>query len=103
MLEIFIYLQKSVNLERKTRHAVITHANTYNGTKIPTFFGKSWGMMLNLSNAPLIDEELLQGVRSYLFNFFYKLLDVLLSQESSYFSHSPRTILQLKSVPFGRY
>ena len=53
MLEIFIYLQKQVNLERKTRHAVITHANTSNGIKISTFFGKSWGMMLNLSNAPL--------------------------------------------------
>ena len=54
MPEIFIYLQKYVNLGRKTQHAVITHANTsINGIKIPTFFGKSWGMMLNLSNAPL--------------------------------------------------
>ena len=53
MLEIFIYLQKEVNLERKTQHTVFTHANTSNGIKIPTFFGKSWGMMLNLSNAPL--------------------------------------------------
>ena len=53
MLQIFIYLQKDVNLERKTRHVVIIHANTSNGIKIPTFLGKSWGMMLNLSNAPL--------------------------------------------------
>ena len=30
MLEIFIFLQKEVNLERKTQHAVITHANTSN-------------------------------------------------------------------------
>ena len=42
MLEIFIFLQKKVNLERKTQHAVITHANTFNGTKIPTFLEKSW-------------------------------------------------------------
>ena len=53
MLEIFIFLQKSVNLERKTRHAVFTHANTSNGIKIPTFLEKKLGMMLNLSNAPL--------------------------------------------------
>ena len=39
MLEIFIFLQ----LERKTRHAVFTHANTSNGMKIPTFLEKSWG------------------------------------------------------------
>ena len=39
-------------LERKTQHAVITHANTSNGMKIQTFFGKSLGMMLNLSSAP---------------------------------------------------
>ena len=59
MLEIFIYLQKQVNLERKTRHAVITHANTSNGINL-NFFGKSWGMMLNLSNAPLnVTTELL--------------------------------------------
>ena len=56
MLQIFIFLQKSVSLEYKTQHAVISHANTSNGIKIPTFFGKSWGMMLYLSNAPLIDE-----------------------------------------------
>ena len=54
MLEIFIFLQKSVSLERKTWHAVITHANTSNDIKIPTFLEKSWGMMLNLSNASLI-------------------------------------------------
>ena len=47
MLEIFIFLQKKVNLERKTQHAVIIHANTSNGVQ------KSWGMMLYLSNAPL--------------------------------------------------
>ena len=39
MLEIFIFLQKLINLERKTQYAVITHANTSNGIKIPTFFG----------------------------------------------------------------
>ena len=38
MLEIFIFLQtKSINLERKTQHAVITHANTSNGLKIYFF------------------------------------------------------------------
>ena len=37
MLELFIFLQKSVSLERKSQHAVITHYNTSNGIKIPTF------------------------------------------------------------------
>ena len=40
MLEIFIFVQKQVNLERKTLHAVITHANTSSGIKIPTFLEK---------------------------------------------------------------
>ena len=43
VLEIFIFLQKLIKLERKTQYVVITHANTSNGIKIPTFFGKSWG------------------------------------------------------------
>ena len=59
MLEIFIFLHKKVNLERKTQHPVITHANTSNGIKIPTFFEKNWGMMLYLSNATLIRPMLL--------------------------------------------
>ena len=50
MLEIFKFLQK-VNLEGNTQHAVITHANTFNGIKI-SWGGGSLGMMLNLSNAP---------------------------------------------------
>ena len=54
MLEIFIFLQKLVNLECETQHAFITHANTANGIKILILGGKSWGMMLFLSNAPLI-------------------------------------------------
>ena len=53
MLEIFIFLHKLVNLECKTQHAIITHANTSNGIKIPTFLVKSWGMVLYLSSAPL--------------------------------------------------
>ena len=43
MLEVFIFLQKQVNVERKTQHAVITYGNTYNDIKIQTFFRKSWG------------------------------------------------------------
>ena len=43
MLEVFTFLQKLVNLKFKTQHAVITHANTSNVIKIPTFFGKKWG------------------------------------------------------------
>ena len=43
MLEIFIFLQKELNLECKTLRAVITDANTSNGIKIPTFFGKQMG------------------------------------------------------------
>ena len=57
MLKIFIFLQNQISLDRKTQHAVITHANTSNDIKIPTFFGKSWGMMLYLSSAPLIDHS----------------------------------------------
>ena len=38
MLEIFIFLQRSVSLERKTRYAVIEHTNTSNGTKNPNIF-----------------------------------------------------------------
>ena len=53
MLEIFILLQKKVDLEHKTQHTVIGHANTSNGIKISTFFEKSWGMTLHLSNTPL--------------------------------------------------
>ena len=53
MLEILIFLQKYINLKRKTQHAVITHADNSNGIKIPTFWGKSWGMVLHLSSAPL--------------------------------------------------
>ena len=53
MPEIFLFLQKWVNLEGKTQHAVITHDNISTDIKIPTFFGKSWGMMLHLSSASL--------------------------------------------------
>ena len=45
----------------------------------------------------------IEGAQSYLFNFFFKLTEILLSQESSYFSRNPCQILQLKIVPFGRY
>ena len=51
MLEIFIFLQKKINLARNTQHAVITHVNT-EWYKNPNFFQKkkkSWGMMLYLS------------------------------------------------------
>ena len=47
-----IYLQKQVNLEHKTQHAVITHANTYNGIKIPTFFLKESGDDVELVQCP---------------------------------------------------
>ena len=40
----------------------------------------------------------LKEAQSYLFNLFFKLLEILLSQESSYFSHNPWHILQLKRV-----
>ena len=32
-----------------------------------------------------------------------KLLEIFVSQESSYFSHNPWQILHLRSVSFGRY
>ena len=38
----------------------------------------------------------LKGAQSYLFYFFFKLLEILLSQNSSYFSYKPRQILHLK-------
>ena len=48
-----IYISSKVSQSRtKTQYAVITHANTSNDIKIPTSFGKSWGMMLYLSSAP---------------------------------------------------
>ena len=37
------FFKKSVNSEHKTQHTVITHANTFNGIKIPTFFWKKLG------------------------------------------------------------
>ena len=40
-----------------------------------------------LTNSPGI--AVFKGAQSYLFNFCFKLLEILLSQESSYFSHSP--------------
>ena len=43
MLEIFLFLLRSVSLERKTQHAIVTHANTSNGIKIPNFGGKKLG------------------------------------------------------------
>ena len=50
MLEIFIFLQKLVNLERKTQHAVITHANMV--WKSQLFFEKV-GDDVTLSSGPL--------------------------------------------------
>ena len=52
MLEIFIFLQKYVNLECKTWHVVITHVNTSNGIKIPTFFRKKLGDDVELVQCP---------------------------------------------------
>ena len=48
-----------VNQSRsKTQHAVITHANTFKGMKIPTHLWKKLGMMLHLSSFPLNRREL---------------------------------------------
>ena len=57
MIEIYIFLQKQVNLERKTQHTVITHTNTSSGIKIPTFSEKSLGMMLYLFSAPIMKQH----------------------------------------------
>ena len=40
---------------------------------------------------------------SPIFSTFSQLLEILVSQESSYFSHNPCKISWLKSVAFGRY
>ena len=48
-----------------------------------------------MTNSPGI--AIFKGAQSYLFNFCFKLLKILLSQESSYFSHSPWKNVQLKS------
>ena len=37
------HISSKVNLQHKTQHAVITHANTSNSTEIPTFFWKKVG------------------------------------------------------------
>ena len=52
MLEIFLFFQKLINLYCKTQHAVITHANTSNGIKIPTFFWKKVGDDVILVQCP---------------------------------------------------
>ena len=39
--------------------------------------------------------------QSFLFIFF-ELFEILMLQDSSYFSHNPWLISQLKSIPFGR-
>ena len=52
MLEIFIFLEKFTNLECETRHAIIAHANTSNGIKIPTFFWKKLGDDVILVQCP---------------------------------------------------
>ena len=50
---VHIFLQKLVHLECKIQHAVITHANTSNDIKIPTFFcWKSWGNDVILVQCP---------------------------------------------------
>ena len=48
-----------------------------------------------MTNSPGI--AIFKGAQSYLFNFCFKLLEILLSQESSYFSHSPWRNVQLKN------
>ena len=45
----------------------------------------------------------IKGAKSYFFQRFFKFFEILISQESSYFSHTPCQILQLKHVLFGRY
>ena len=40
---------------------------------------------------------------SPIFQLFFKLLGILVSQESSYFSYNQWQILQLKTVLFGKY
>ena len=57
----------------------------------------TWGHTRFLNYTHLFKEA-----QSYLFNFFFKHLEILVSQESLYFSHNPGQISQLKSVPFGR-
>ena len=52
MLEIFIFLQKEIFLERKTQLAVITHTNNSNGKKFQLFFGKSFGDDVILVRCP---------------------------------------------------
>ena len=52
MLEIFILIQKVINLERTSQHAVIIHANTSNGIKIPTFEKKSYDVVGLLVQCP---------------------------------------------------
>ena len=48
-------------------------------------------------------EALLRGAQSNFFQLFSKLLEILVSQESSQFSPNPCKISQLKIVLFGRY
>ena len=45
-------MKSILKIEHKTQHAVISHANTSNGTgiKILTFFERSWGMIRGAVN-----------------------------------------------------
>jgi len=55
-----------VECDNETVHAAIITANTSNDAKISKCFEKSLGMMLNLSNAPLIFQ--------FLFTFLLKVV-----------------------------
>ena len=55
-------------------------------------FGTMWHFGLFNREPPVT----LRGAQSYLFNFFFKLLEILVSHETSYFSHNPWQILWLK-------
>ena len=69
MLEIFIFLQKYVNLECETQYAVITHANTFNGAQISTFLEKKLGDDVTLVQCPF-NSEWISWLDTSISNFY---------------------------------
>ena len=60
--------------------------------------------LLNVAEISVIDCICrIKGAQSYLFNFLQTFFEILVSQESLYFSYNSWPISWLKSIPFGRY
>ena len=73
---------------------------TWYKAKISNCQSHSFSAIDSIHDAAILE---LQEPSPIFSTFFSKLLEILVSQGSSNFSHNPCKIPQLKSVPFGRY